>query len=108
MHKQFPLFLILIFGVSFCKAQISNETTSYIDSIMNATYKPNEPGAVLLIARDGKTLFKKAYGIASMELNIPNKTDYAFCIGSMTKQFTAVCILQLVTGGILYRPFCCK
>lgn len=100
MYKQFPFFIFFL-SVSFCKAQMNNETKVYIDSVMNATYKSNEPGAVLLIAKDGKTLFKKAYGIASMELNVPDKPDNAFCIGSMTKQFTAVCILQLAQQGKL-------
>lgn len=95
-HILTLLFCFLIFAGN---AQLSKQTTHYIDSVMNANYSSKEPGAVLLVAKDGKPVFTKAYGIANLELNIPNKTDYAFCIGSMTKQFTAVCILQLAQQG---------
>lgn len=97
--KKYFILLLLVFSVTYCKAQVSDETTRYIDSAMNATYKPNEPGGVLLVAKDGKTVYKKAFGMASMELDVPNKSDNAFGIGSMTKQFTAVSILQLAQQG---------
>ncbi|MCH7839507.1 MAG: beta-lactamase family protein [Planctomycetes bacterium] len=57
-------------------------------------------GAVLL-AKDGKVLFKQAYGLASKRFNVPNKTDTKFNLGSMNKMFTSVAILQLVERGKL-------
>ncbi len=71
----------------------------YADSIMQSEYKADAPGAVLLIAKDGSPVFEKAYGLANVELQIPNRTNYDFEIGSNTKQFTAVSILQLVQKG---------
>jgi CubicO group peptidase (beta-lactamase class C family) len=68
---------------------------------MSASFKPNAPGAVILVAKDGVPLFRKAYGLANVELNVPNKPEYIFAIASMTKQFTAVCMLQLVQQGKL-------
>ncbi|MEO8147780.1 MAG: serine hydrolase [Bacteroidia bacterium] len=97
MKYSFTLLFVIAFA--FCKAQLNKETIHYIDSIMNATYKANEPGAVILVAQDGKPLYRKSFGMASMELNVPNKPEYDFLIGSMTKQFTAVCMLQLVQQG---------
>ena len=73
----------------------------YIDSLMNASFKPGQPGAVILVARDGIPIFRKAYGLANVELSVPNKPENVFAIASMTKQFTAVCILQLVQRGKL-------
>jgi CubicO group peptidase (beta-lactamase class C family) len=72
---------------------------SYIDSLMNTSFKPGQPGAVILVAKDGIPVFRKAYGRANMELSVPNKPENVFAIASMTKQFTAVCILQLVQQG---------
>lgn len=66
-----------------------------IDSTFRANYPPSAPGCVVLIAEYGKPLFKKAYGQASVELNVPDNTDNLFAIGSMTKQFTALAVLQL-------------
>ena len=52
-------------------------------------------GAVL-IAKDGKPVFKAAYGLAEREKKTPNQLDTQFRIGSMNKMFTAVSVLQLV------------
>ena len=55
-------------------------------------------GAVL-IAKNGKVLFSRAYGLADRERRIPNTLDTRFRIGSMNKMFTAVAVLQLVEAG---------
>ena len=57
-------------------------------------------GAVL-IAKDGKILLRKGYGKANYELNVPNTPDVVFRIGSITKVFTALSILQLEEKGLL-------
>ena len=57
-------------------------------------------GAVL-VARGDKILFKKAYGSANLEWNIPNTTTTRFRIASVTKQFTAAAILLLEERGKL-------
>ncbi len=62
--------------------------------------KSNFQGAVL-IAKEGKILFKKGYGLSNHEHNIPNTTDTIFRIGSITKLFTAIAIMQLQEAGKL-------
>jgi CubicO group peptidase (beta-lactamase class C family) len=57
-------------------------------------------GAVL-VARDGTTLLDRAYGSASLELEVPNTPAMRFRIGSITKQFTAAAILLLEERGKL-------
>lgn len=57
-------------------------------------------GAVL-VARDGKVVLEKAWGLANREAKLPVKVDTSFRIGSMNKMFTAVAILQLVEAGRL-------
>jgi D-alanyl-D-alanine carboxypeptidase len=57
-------------------------------------------GAALL-ARDGKTIFSQAYGLADREKKTPNTLSTRFRIGSMNKMFTAVATLQLVQAGKL-------
>lgn len=54
-----------------------------------------------LVMKQNKVLLKKGYGMADREWNIPNTTDTKFRIGSITKQFTAACILQLAELGKL-------
>lgn len=57
-------------------------------------------GAVI-VARDGRPLFRRAYGPANREWGIPNAVDTRFRIGSITKQFTAAAILRLAEEGRL-------
>jgi CubicO group peptidase (beta-lactamase class C family) len=69
--------------------------TKSIDSIMNANYLPNEPGAAIIISKNGKETYSKGFGMANLELNVPMKSEMIFRLGSITKQFTAVSILLL-------------
>jgi CubicO group peptidase (beta-lactamase class C family) len=54
-----------------------------------------------LAARDKKILFNKGYGLAIREKGIPNTVDTVFCVGSITKQFTAAAIMTLEMQGKL-------
>lgn len=53
----------------------------------------------VLVARDGKVLYRSAVGMAQAEWNVPNTPETKFRLGSITKQFTAVAVLQLVEKG---------
>ena len=55
-------------------------------------------GAVL-VAKDGKVLLTKGYGLADREKNVPWRSDAIVSIGSITKQFTAAAIVKLETEG---------
>ncbi|WP_026573958.1 serine hydrolase domain-containing protein [Bacillus sp. UNC438CL73TsuS30] len=56
---------------------------------------------VVLVAKDGKAVFKKGYGFANKETGLPNQLNTQFRIASLTKSFTAVSILQLEMNGKL-------
>ena len=55
----------------------------------------------VLVARDGKVLIDKGYGLADLASKTPNATKTKFRLGSVTKQFTAACILLLEERGKL-------
>lgn len=59
------------------------------------------PGASILIIKDGKKIIEKSYGLANLEKKIPVKHESNFRLASVTKQFTAMCILQLIEKGKL-------
>lgn len=63
--------------------------------------KNDDYQGTVLVAKDGKILFKKAYGYADREEKINNTTETQFLIGSLTKSFVAVSVLQLVEDGLL-------
>src|SRR5215212_2733631 len=73
----------------------------FVDSLVGPMNKPDAPGTMILVAQDGKPVFQKAYGMANLELGVPLKMDHAFAIGSISKQFTAVAVLQLAQQGKL-------
>ena len=75
--------------------------TAKIDSLLQALFKPDGPGGVFLVAKDGKPIYRKAFGKANLELNVPMTPDNVFQIGSMTKQFTAMAIMMLEEEGKL-------
>lgn len=78
-------------------AHIAAQAEAYLQA---AVRHDHFTGAVL-IARDGKPIFSKAYGMANHELGVPNTPGTAFQIASLTKQFTAAAILQLQEQGKL-------
>jgi len=98
-QKSVFLAFICAFIINISQAQQHLETK--IDSILLAKYKPNQPGAVAIVTKKGKVFYKKAFGNANMELEVPMLTNNIFKIGSMTKQFTAISILMLQEQGQL-------
>jgi CubicO group peptidase (beta-lactamase class C family) len=89
---------IALLLVSICLAQdnvvrMEQVVTSYVDA-------KQFMGSVL-VARDGKVIFSKGYGSANLEWDIPNSPAAKFRLGSITKQFTAACILLLEERGKL-------
>ena len=57
-------------------------------------------GAVL-VAENGKIIYKEAFGLANREWNIPNRTDTKFMIGSLSKPLTAALVLIQVQKGLM-------
>jgi len=72
-----------------------------VDAYFNHLTKEYYPGAAVLISKEGRILYQKAYGYANLENDVPFKTDAKFRIGSVTKQFTSAAILKLQEKGLL-------
>jgi CubicO group peptidase (beta-lactamase class C family) len=96
------LLTVSLFIASFvapCVAQSDAEHLKNIDKFLQQEYPKNEPGAVVLIVKEGKILLKKAYGLASLKPKRKLKTQMVFPIASMSKQFVSAAVLQLVESG---------
>ena len=70
-----------------------------LDELLSGQFKPTDPGCEILVAKKGQIVYKKTFGSADIELNVPLQPDMVFKLASITKQFTAVAILQLVERG---------
>jgi D-alanyl-D-alanine carboxypeptidase len=79
----------------------NGDLAATVDTIMTEYYKPDRPGAAVIVVKDEHVVFRKGYGMANMELGVPIRPDMVFRLGSITKQFTAVSILMLAEQGKL-------
>ena len=92
--------LLLILLICSSNVSVAQKiTVDKIDQFMSEKYPATEPGAAILVAKDGKVILKKGYGLANINPDVPNGADRVFRIGSITKQFTSTAILQLVEKG---------
>jgi CubicO group peptidase (beta-lactamase class C family) len=91
--------LLLIFITA--NSSFAQQTAQQIDELMKKYYDYGQFNGSILVAEKGKVVYAKGLGLANMEWSIPNQPDTKFRIGSVTKQFTATLILQLVEEGKL-------
>lgn len=73
---------------------------SSVDQIFSR-WTTDSPGCAVGVAQDGKSVLEKAYGMADLEHDVPNKADTIFEAGSVSKQFTAAAMLMLAREGKL-------
>ncbi|MBC7899362.1 MAG: serine hydrolase [Saprospiraceae bacterium] len=77
--------------------QISTKTNEY----MAASVAVDGFSGSILVARNGQPVISKSYGMANVELGVPNTPQSVFRLGSITKQFTAMAISMLQDRGKL-------
>jgi len=78
-------------------AELAAAVSAYLDKQAQA----DEFSGVVLVAKDGKPIFQKAYGLANKNYNAPNQLDTKFNLGSINKTFTKIAIAQLAEKGKL-------
>ena len=76
-------------------------TAARIDALVAPLYKAGDPGATILVVKDGKTVLRKSYGMADVDKGVAMRPEMAMRVGSITKQFTATAILILADEGKL-------
>ncbi len=72
-----------------------------IEDLINLYSEYGQFNGSVLVAEDGEVIYKNGFGKANMEWDIPNAPNTKHRLGSITKQFTAMLILQLVEEGKL-------
>lgn len=75
------------------------ELISTIENYVNQQVSEDKFSGVVLVAKDDKAIFEKAYGFADKENKIPNNLETKFNLGSINKVFTQIAIGQLVQQG---------
>jgi CubicO group peptidase (beta-lactamase class C family) len=85
-----------IFNISYGQTKVDK-----FDKLISAYAEYGKFNGSVLVAEKGNVIYKKGFGLADMEWNIPNQPDTKHRLGSITKQFTATLIMQLVEQGKL-------
>ena len=75
---------------------MNDEIAKRIDQVFGTVYNnADEPGAAVLIMQGKDIIYSKCFGLADMETKEPVTLETNFCIASVSKQFSAVALLQL-------------
>jgi len=101
--KNHLLFLICCISLvpvkGFAQSHQDTSLSKKLDELIKQRLPAVGPGSVVLVAKKGQIIYKKAFGVADLQTQKPMQTDMIFRIGSMTKQYTAIATLQLVEQG---------
>lgn len=79
----------------------SPETLEEVDALFNAWDQFGSPGMAVGIIHDGELIYAKGFGMANLELGMPNGPEVLYRIGSTSKQFTATAVTLLALDGKL-------
>lgn len=94
-------FLLIAPSVMSQEQPGGNDLTAKVDKVFATYDKPDSPGCALSVIKDGQIVYKRGYGMADLDHDIPIKPDTPFHVASVSKQFTAMAILLLAKQGKL-------
>ncbi|MFO1499488.1 MAG: serine hydrolase domain-containing protein [Verrucomicrobiota bacterium] len=86
-------------GVPAIKAEVlqrsADSTTAAVDRLFAEWNTTNAPGCMVAVSRNGQLLHERGYGMANLEMDVPITDATVLPVASISKQFTALCILLL-------------
>jgi CubicO group peptidase (beta-lactamase class C family) len=97
------LMFLSTFGQILCAQEETSESkrTSQIRELLNSYSDLEQFSGAVLVAEKGKVVYRGGHGSVNRELDVPTTAENRFIIGSMTKAFTAVLVMQAVEAGKL-------
>jgi CubicO group peptidase (beta-lactamase class C family) len=93
------ILLVLFLGLIF--PAFADQMTDRVDKLFAQWDKKDTPGCALAIVKDGKIIYKRGYGMADLERDVPITPGSVFDIASTSKQFVAMSIALLAEEGKL-------
>jgi CubicO group peptidase (beta-lactamase class C family) len=91
-------FALLLFIATIASGQTKQNRLA---SLMQTYHRYNMFDGAVLVAENGRVIYKAAFGLANREWNIPNTVDTKFMIGSVSKPLTAMLVLIQVQKGLI-------
>lgn len=104
--------IVILLGASLFNPSIaqkgSNVTdkVNHIDSLLKLYSEYKQFNGAVLVAKNGEAIYKQSFGYADLTWDVKNTVDTKFRLASVSKQFTAMLTMQLVSQGVLelYSP----
>jgi len=99
---RLAVIVTLVFGfIVELPAVAADDSKQRVDRIFAAYNKRDSPGCALGVIRGGNFIYRKAYGMASLELGVPLSSQSVFYMASVSKQFTAAAVVLAAEKGLL-------
>ena len=92
---------LLFFNSASGQSYPQTELTDQVDELFSQWDQENAPGATIGIYQDGEIVYTQGYGTANLDHNIPLTPGSVLRIGSISKQFMAMCVAILAEQGKL-------
>ena len=88
-------------AISAPASAVDDNFAARAEALIETTYPAGKPGAAVIVTEGGKVVYVGGSGMADMDKGLPITAETVFRLGSITKQFSAAVILQLVAEGKL-------
>lgn len=98
LFNRFLKFILAVLTLAALSAN-AQDKAKQIDELAEKYYQLGQINGSILVAEGGNIIYSKGFGYADFEKKIENKSDTKFRLASITKQFTATLIMQLVEKG---------
>lgn len=99
--KRWAQVIVMAAGVCLSAALIAETNEQKVDAVFSEYAGNHTPGCALGVIRNGEFVYRKGYGMASLELGVPLTADSVFYMGSVSKQFTAASVVLAAEQGYL-------
>ena len=100
--KQVQGVLVWFAVVLFCGPVMGQDTLKrQLDAMLEGYHAKSQFSGTVLVAKKGIVLYENAFGMADREKGVPNTVNTKFLIGSATKSFTAIAVMQAWEDGLL-------
>jgi CubicO group peptidase (beta-lactamase class C family) len=102
LNRALQIVCVLLFnGIACCQGLPDSQIANRLEAYLKPFVETGNLSGTILVARKGRVLFRRSYGMANYELQVPNSPETRFHIASVSKPFTAAAILQLQEQGRL-------
>lgn len=101
LFTRFAAFLAIFFSLSLGGPGFGADSEQRVDKIFADYTKSDSPGCTVGVIQNGNFVYRKGYGMGSLELGVPLSPQSVFYMGSVAKQFTAASVVLAAEQGFL-------